>query len=280
MFWEGFLFLSARCFASRLEKGAWHQRRKCGMVLRSHGKIAWCLGLAPGKPESPAQTCLRRLPPPPPPHTQLWALTSALCHSHPGVPSRIPDPADSLSCRAQGPSCLPALPRRLPARVLLPPPCSAGFLPSPAGMGLGFTLQPCFWSRNPGCWAPLGDTLPPPGWHRAPGISSCWALPPSSLSHVRHQHCLETFPFLSLRSFTSHQGLVRMWLRHQQPGPCPVQTAQCKQLSSGHGASPSPGILWEPFPNSWSCPWSLSSLTAIPSRSAGLMELGAEGARG
>lgn len=90
MFWEGLLFLSALCFASRLEKGAWHQRRKCGMVLRSHGKIAWCLGLAPGKPVSPAQTCLWRLPPtpppPPPPHAQLWALTSLPCHSHPWVP--------------------------------------------------------------------------------------------------------------------------------------------------------------------------------------------------
>lgn len=177
MFWEGFLFLSALCSASRLEKGAWHQRRKCGMVLRSHGKIAWCLGPAPGKPVSPAQTCLWRLPPPPSPHTQLWALTSALCHSHPWVPSRTPDPADSLPCRAQGPSCLAALPLRFPAPLLLQPPCSGGFLPSPAGMGLGFRVQPCLWSRNPGCWAPLGDTLPPPGWHRAPGVSSCWALP-------------------------------------------------------------------------------------------------------
>lgn len=200
MFWEGFLFLSALCFASRLEKGAWHQRRKCGMVLRSHGKIAWCLGLVPGKPVSPAQTCLWKLLPPPPPlpptHAQLWALTSALCHLHPWVLSRIPDPADSLSCRAQGgPSCLPALPLRLSAPLLLPPPCSTGFLPSPAGTGLGLRLQPWFWSRNPGCWAPLGDTLPPPGWHRAHGVSRCWALPPSSLSHVRQRYCLETFPF-------------------------------------------------------------------------------------
>lgn len=153
MFWEGLLFLSALCFASRLEKGAWHQRRKCGMVLRSHGKIAWCLGLAPGKPVSPAQTCLWRLPPtspPPPPHAQLWALTSVPCHSHPWVLSRIHDPADSLSRRAQGPSSLPAVPLGLSVPLLLSSPCSAGCLPSPAGMGLGLRFQPRFWSRNPG----------------------------------------------------------------------------------------------------------------------------------
>lgn len=191
MFWEGFLFLSAPCFASRLEKGAWHQRRKCGMVLRSHGKIAWCLGLAPGKPVSPAQTCLWRLPPPPPPpHAQLRALTSALCHSHPWVPSRIPDPAGSSSCPAQGPSCLPALPLRLLAPLLLQLPLSAGFLPSPAGTGLGFKLKPHFWSTNPGCWAPLGDTLPPPGWKLL-----ALPAPGPSLIRVRHQRCLEISPF-------------------------------------------------------------------------------------
>lgn len=34
------------------------------------------------------------------------------------VPSRIPDPAGSLSCPAQGPSCLPAVPLRLSGPLL------------------------------------------------------------------------------------------------------------------------------------------------------------------
>lgn len=193
MFWEEFLFLSAPCFASRLEKGAWHQRRKCGMVLRSHGKIAWCLGLAPGKPVSPAQTCLWRLPPPPPPHTQLWALTSALCHSHPWVPSRISDPAGSPSCPAQGPSCLPALPLRLSAPLLLQLPLSAGFLPSPAGTGLGFRLQPRFWSTDPVFGAHLWVT--PFLLQAGTGLL---ALPAAGPSLIRVRHQLRDFPLSPL----------------------------------------------------------------------------------
>lgn len=168
--------------------------------------------------------------------------------------------------------CLPALPLGLSAPLLLPPPCSAGFLPSPAGMELGFRLQPWFWSRNPGCWAPLDDTLP---LQAGTGLVVFLDAGPSSqLLELCEASALPgDFP-LSLRSFTSHQGLVRTWLRHQQPGPSPEQTAQSKQPSSGHGASPSLGILWEPFPSSWSWPSSLSLLTAIPNGSAGLMELG------
>lgn len=88
MFWEGFLFLSALYSASRSEKGGWHQRRKCGMVLRSHGKIARCCALAPGKPPSPAQTCFSpTVELPPPPHTLLRALYVGAVSSPPQAPS-------------------------------------------------------------------------------------------------------------------------------------------------------------------------------------------------
>lgn len=185
-FGRGFLFLSAPCFASRLEKGAWHQRRKCGMVFRSHGKIAWCLGLAPGKPVSPAQTCLWRLPPPPPPpHAQLRALTSALCHSHPWVPSRIPDPAGSLSCRAHGPPFLPALP--LSSCSL---PALQGSFLHLQGRGLGSHSSPSFGAEILGAGHPW---VTPFLLQAGTGLLAFPAAGPS-LSRVRHQPCLETFP--------------------------------------------------------------------------------------
>lgn len=196
MFWEGFLFLSALCSASRSEKGAWHLRRKCGMVFRSHGKIARCLGLAPGKPLSPAQTCFS-------PVVEASSSSSRpALGSHVCAVSFAPLGAkqDSLPQQTRGLSCLPASPLRDdgPTRVPSPslPPASLFWrFPSPAGIGLGFRLQLLFWSRKRGCWAPLGDSLPPPGWHRAPGISSSWG-PPSQFSqgHVRHRTALGLSP--------------------------------------------------------------------------------------
>lgn len=85
-------------------------------------------------------------------------------------------------------------------------------VPSPVGTGPGFRLQPLFWSRKRGCWAPLGDSLPPPGWQRAPGVSSAW-VPPSWLSQgcVRHHPVLGLLPLAVIFHLTprlSQDGYV------------------------------------------------------------------------
>lgn len=174
MFWEGFLFLSALCSASRSEKGTWHWRRKCGMVLRSHGKIARCLGLAPGKPLSPAQTCFSRV------------VEASSSSSRPALGSHVcavsfapvGTEQDSLPRSTRGPSRLPAAsgPWSHPGSQPLASssPCVGGFLQP---REWSEDSSPFLWSRKHGRWAPLGDSLPPPGWHRAPGISSSWGPP-------------------------------------------------------------------------------------------------------